>query len=69
MHNKTTNSSNQKPKILATLQQESERTGVPYTSLRALVLKGYLPRVQLGDSRRTWVRPADVDRLISQGCK
>ena len=33
---------------LLTLQQASAQTGVPYTSIRDLVLQGHLPRVQLG---------------------
>jgi len=51
---------------LCTLQQGAAETGVPYTSLRKLVLDGHLPRVQLGDSRRTWIKRADLQRLIEQ---
>ncbi|HZA35442.1 MAG TPA: helix-turn-helix domain-containing protein [Vicinamibacterales bacterium] len=50
---------------LVTLQQAAEETGVPYTSVRDLVVRGFLPRVQLGDSRRIWVRRSDLDRLIA----
>jgi excisionase family DNA binding protein len=49
---------------LQTLQQAAAQHGVPYTSLRDLVIGGHLPRVQLGDSRRIWVKRADVERLI-----
>lgn len=52
---------------LVTLQQASEEYGPPYTSLRDLVLRGMLPRVRLGDSRRIWVKRADVENLIEQG--
>ena len=52
--------------VLLTLQQASAETGVPYTSVRKLVLDGHLARVQLGDSKRTWVKRADLERLIAQ---
>ena len=51
---------------LVTLQDASAEYGPPYTSLRDLVLQGYLKRVQLGDSRRIWVRRADLEQLINQ---
>jgi hypothetical protein len=51
---------------LVTLQQASAETGVPYTSVRDLVLRGFLPRVQLGDSRRLWIRRSDLERLIGR---
>ena len=54
-----------RPPVLLTLQQGSAHSGIPYTSLRKLVLEGYLPRVQLGGSKRTWVKRADLDRLIA----
>jgi hypothetical protein len=50
---------------LMTLQQASAEYGPPYTSLRDLVLRGHLPSVRLGDSRRIWVRRADLERLIA----
>jgi hypothetical protein len=50
---------------LVTLQDASHEYGPPYTSLRDLVIQGHLERVQLGDSRRIWVRRADLERLIS----
>jgi hypothetical protein len=50
---------------LITLQDASEEYGPPYTSLRDLVLSGHLQRVQLGDSRRIWVRRADLEKLIA----
>ena len=52
-----------KPKLV-TLQQGANESGVPYTSLRDLVLQGHLPHVHLGNSRRIWVKRADLDRLI-----
>ena len=51
--------------VLLTLQQASAEIGVPYTSVRKLVLDGHLARVQLGDSKRTWVKRADLERLIA----
>jgi hypothetical protein len=50
---------------LTTLQRAPKKHGVPYTSMRDLVLQGHLPAVKLGDSRRIWVKNADVDRLIA----
>ena len=51
---------------LMTLQAAEREFGPPYTSWRDLVLQGHLPRVQFGDSRRIWVRRADVERLIAR---
>jgi hypothetical protein len=51
---------------VTTLQDAAAETGVPYTSLRDLVLSGALKRVQLGDSRRIWVRASDLERLINE---
>jgi len=51
---------------LQTLQQGAAETGVPYTTLRDLVIQGHLPRVHLGDSRRIWVKRADLERLITR---
>ncbi len=50
---------------LLTLQTASAEYGPPYMTLRDLVLDGHLPRVQLGNSRRIWVRRRDMERLIS----
>jgi excisionase family DNA binding protein len=52
--------------VLLTLQKAALWMGVPYNSVRDLVIDGYLARVQLGNSRRIWVRRADVERLIEQ---
>lgn len=52
--------------VLMTLQQASQEFGPPYMSLRDLVMQGHLPRVQLGDSRRIWVRRADLEQLINR---
>jgi hypothetical protein len=54
----------QRRTALITLQDCESEYGPPYTSWRDLVIEGHLPRVQLGDSRRIWVRRADVERLI-----
>ena len=51
---------------LLTLQQASAEYGPPYTSLRDLVIRGFLPAVRLGDSRRIWVRREDLERLIAR---
>lgn len=50
--------------LLLTLRQAAEETGVPYSSLRDLVLRGYLSSVRLGNSRRIWLRRADLERLV-----
>lgn len=52
---------------LITLQQIEEEFGVPYTSARDLVLRGHLPRVRLGDSKRIWVKTVDVEAMIERG--
>ena len=52
---------------LITLQDASEEYGPPYTTLRDLIVRGHLERVQLGDSKRLWVKRADVERLIEDG--
>jgi hypothetical protein len=51
---------------LMTLRQASREYGPPYTSLRDLVINGYLPGVRLGDGRRIWVRRSDLDSLIER---
>jgi hypothetical protein len=51
---------------LVSLQTASEETGAPYTSLRDLVIRGHLRRVHLGDSRRIWIRRADLEKLIGR---
>lgn len=55
-----------RPTVLLTLQQAAAESGVPYTSLRKLVLTGHLPRVHLGDSKRTWIKRADLEKLIER---
>ena len=42
--------------VLTTLQDASEEFGPPYTTLRDLVIRGHLERVQLPGSRRIWVK-------------
>jgi len=59
-----TSAAGRQPTLL-TLQQAAAETGVPYTSVRKLVLDGHLPKVQLGDSKRTWVKRVDLERLIA----
>lgn len=54
------------PTRLITLQQASAELGVPYTSLRDLVIRGVLPSVRLGDSRRIWIKREDIERLIER---
>lgn len=51
---------------LLTLQGAAQLSGAPYTSLRDLVLQGHLKRVVLGESRRIWVRRADIEELINR---
>ena len=53
------------PRLL-TLQRLSEELGLPYTSARDLVIRGFLPKVTLGDSTRIWVRREDVERMLAQ---
>jgi excisionase family DNA binding protein len=55
-----------KPTKLMTLQQASAEFGVPYTSLRDWTIKGWLPAVRVGDTRRIWVRRDDLERLIER---
>jgi len=55
-----------KAPVLVSLQSAAAGLGVPYTSLRDQVLKGNLPHVRLGDSRRYWVKQADVDQLVER---
>ena len=52
---------------LLTLQQAHEEYGPPYTSLRDLVIRGHLPNVRLGDSKRIWLRREDIEALIKRG--
>jgi len=52
--------------VLLTLQQAASETGVPAASIRKLVKAGHLQRVQLGDSKRTWIKRADVELLIER---
>ena len=51
---------------LLTLQQLSEELGMPYTSARDLVIRGFLPKVMLGNSTRIRVRREDVERLLAR---
>lgn len=50
---------------LMTLQQASNESGLPYTTLIDMTRRGLLPRVQIGDSRRVWIERAALERLIS----
>jgi len=61
---KTTTGAKDRTKLV-TLQDAAAEYGPPYTSLRDLVIQGHLPRVTLGDSRRIWVKRADLERLIT----
>ena len=51
---------------LVTLRTASKEWGVPYTSLRDLVIRGHLPRIRLGASRRIWLSRETVERFIRQ---
>jgi excisionase family DNA binding protein len=51
--------------VLLTLQQASEHSGVPYTSLVKLVKDGHLASVKLGDMKRMWVKRTDLERFIA----
>jgi len=51
---------------LMTLRQITEESGVPYSSVRELVLEGHLPRVTLGSSRRFWIRRSDWERYLAR---
>lgn len=50
---------------LMTLQQGEAESGVPYTTLRDAVLRGHIRRVELGDSKRIWIRRSELERLIA----
>jgi hypothetical protein len=50
---------------LGTLQQIALDSGVPYSSVRELVLDGHVPSVKLGDSKRYWIKWSDWDRYIA----
>jgi hypothetical protein len=60
----TKGSEKRRPPLL-TLQAAAAEYGPPYTSLRDLVIQGHLPRVRLGDSKRIWVKRADLEKLIA----
>ncbi len=62
MQEKTSTRSNR----LVTLMAASEELGVPYTSMRDLVIRGFLPRMRLGDSKRIWVSREAIERLMTQ---
>ena len=51
---------------LVTLRTASKEWGVPYTSLRDLVIRGHLPRIRLGTSKRIWLSRETVERFIRQ---
>jgi len=51
------------PKLL-TLLIAAVEYGIPATSLRDSIHRGYLPCVRLPDSRRIWIRRADLEQLI-----
>jgi hypothetical protein len=50
---------------LMTLQQAEAETGVPYGSLRDMVLRGQLTRVAVGDSKRYWLRRTEVETKLA----
>ena len=47
-----------------TLQAAAERLGIPYASVRRLVLDGHLPGAQLGNSRRWWIKASELEKFI-----
>jgi hypothetical protein len=51
---------------LVRLQAASDEWGVPYTSLRDLVVQGHLPRVRLGPSRRIWVSRDALEAFLKR---
>ena len=53
--------------VLVTLQDASKEYGPPYTTLRDLIVRGHLERVQLGNQKRIWIRRADLEQLIQDG--
>lgn len=58
--------SKQAQPLLMTIQAASAETGLPYTTLRDLILNGHLAYVQLGDIRRFWIRRADLEEFIAK---
>lgn len=52
---------------LLTIRSASERTGIPVSTLHALVARGIMAEVRLpGAERRIWIREADLDQLIER---
>lgn len=68
----TKRQSNRTPRVarpqqrLLTIRQGEVETGIPYNSLRDLIVRGHLPAVRLPESRRTWIRREDLDALIAR---
>ena len=52
--------------ILVSIQTGSAISGVPATTLRDLILRGHLPAVRFPDSKRIWIRRADLEALIER---
>ena len=50
---------------LLTLQQAHAEFGVPYGSLRDMIIRGDLARVDMG-TKRLWIKRADIEALIEQ---
>jgi hypothetical protein len=55
----------QRKGALATFRELAIDSGVPYSSIRELVLEGHLPFVQLGNSKVKRVKWTDWDRYIA----
>jgi hypothetical protein len=53
-------------RVFRTLYEASDRLGIPYASTRRLVVDGYLPGKQLGNSKRWWVKATDLERFASK---
>src|SRR5262245_30132599 len=51
---------------LLTARQAEELTGLPYTTIRDLHLRGHLPIVKLPQSRRWWIERRVLEALIAR---
>lgn len=71
MHDKKI-ASNRRPRepragqMLLSIGQVETVTGIPATSVRDLIIRGILPAVRLGVTRRLWIRRTDLEKLIER---
>ena len=49
---------------LLNAQAAADYTGIPYTTLRDMALRGDIPYVRFPGVRRLWFQRRDLDRLI-----